>query len=536
MIQFKRLTSKSTTNIDNVTLKSGQPAIDLKNKTLYVGSTETTDESTSKLKFYDSGHVDNKLVNKVTVKNSNTESYIYPTTGNITFIQGSNVTLTSDTVNKTVTIASSYTDTKVTSATNHYSPTTDSASQLSVNASSTTSATWDSTSIITGVNLQRDTKGHVTGITVDSVKMPANPDTNQKVKAKNASGTYITFGDNDVVEIVAGSNVTITPDAINKKITINSQYTNTSHYHQAGVGLVGSGDDYTTSGTYTYKAALKDETKDTNAAMSRPNANASRTYPVIVDKEGKLATIVPWTDTVYTLPTASNNTLGGIKIPTNGGITYRNGVIYPYALCDKNNASHNELVFATSEGVDSSYAGGLRAKNKLTMLGTPRYPWHKLYATDIYINGTSQWDSGISDSNYTSLNGAISSINSRLNSLGFNGGSDVTIRGIGSGEFTLTIYKLGKVVWCNQSISSVSYIYNKRKSTTYLPSDLRPSSNAVGAILGYNVKSGPYTAGYSSQITIDTDGFITLEVNNDISVSSSTGYFMNYICFAYKLD
>ena len=43
--------------------------------------------------------------------------------------------------------------------------------------------------------------------------MPANPDTNQKVKAKNASGTYITFGDNDVVEIVAGSNVTITPAA-----------------------------------------------------------------------------------------------------------------------------------------------------------------------------------------------------------------------------------------------------------------------------------------------------------------------------------
>lgn len=533
MIQFKRLTSKSTTNIDNVTLKSGQPAIDLKNKTLYVGSTETTDESTSKLKFYDSNHVDNKLVNKVTVKKSNTESSIYPTTGNITFIQGSNVTLTSDTVNKTVTIASSYTDTKVTSATNHYSPTTDSASQLSVNASSTTSATWNSTSIITGVNLQRDTKGHVTGITVDAVKMPANPDTNQKVKAKNASGTYITFGDNDVVEIVAGSNVTITPDAINKKITINSQYTNTSHYHQAGVGLVGSGNDYTTSGIYTYKAALKDETKDINAAVSRPLANADRTYPVIADKEGKLATIVPWTDTVYTLPTASNNTLGGIKIPTDGGITYRNGVIYPYALCDRDDASHTELVYATTNNTYTSYKS-LLATNWQTTLGAPKYPWYKIYAQDIYINSTSQWNS--TNPTYTSLNGAISSINSRLNSLGFNWGSDVTIRGIGSGEFTIKVYKLGKVVWCNQSISSVSYVNNKRKSTTYLPSDLRPSSNAVGAILGYNVKSGPYTAGYSSQITIDTDGFITLEVNNDISVSSSTGYFMNYICFAYKLD
>lgn len=40
-------------------------------------------------------------------------------------------------------------------------------------------------------------------------------DTNQKIK----SGTT-TFGDNDVVEFVAGSNVTITPDKTNKKITI----------------------------------------------------------------------------------------------------------------------------------------------------------------------------------------------------------------------------------------------------------------------------------------------------------------------------
>ena len=82
------------------------------------------------------------------------------------------------------------------------------------------------------------------------------------------------------------------------------------------------------------------------------------------------------------------------------------------------------------------------------------------------------------------------------------------------------------------------FVYNKRKSTTTLPANLRPSTNTSGAILGYNVKSGPYTAGYSSQITIDTDGFITLEVNNDISVggSTSTSYFMNYICFAYKLS
>lgn len=44
-------------------------------------------------------------------------------------------------------------------------------------------------------------------------------DTNQKIKAKSGAAD-VTFGDNDVVEFVAGSNVTITPDKTNKKITI----------------------------------------------------------------------------------------------------------------------------------------------------------------------------------------------------------------------------------------------------------------------------------------------------------------------------
>lgn len=69
------------------------------------------------------------------------------------------------------------TDTKVTSAANHYTPSTNSGSALNVDASSTSSASWGSTSLVTGVNLSRDSKGHVTGLTVDSIRMPANPNT-----------------------------------------------------------------------------------------------------------------------------------------------------------------------------------------------------------------------------------------------------------------------------------------------------------------------------------------------------------------------
>ena len=72
--------------------------------------------------------------------------------------------------------------------------------------------------------------------------------------------------------------------------------TNTAHTHTNGVGLVKTGNGGT-SGSVEYKVALADETLDTNAAVSRPAANANRTYPVIADKNGQLATIVPWTDT-----------------------------------------------------------------------------------------------------------------------------------------------------------------------------------------------------------------------------------------------
>lgn len=119
---------------------------------------------------------------------------------------GSNVTVTGNKDTNTITIASTDTDTKVTSAANHYTPTADSAAQLSVDAAGTAEAAWNSTSLVTGVNLQRDAKGHVTGVTVDSVKMPANPnsDTNQKVKADGK-----TFDNNDVVDFKAGTGLKV---------------------------------------------------------------------------------------------------------------------------------------------------------------------------------------------------------------------------------------------------------------------------------------------------------------------------------------
>ena len=143
---------------------------------------------------------------KIKAKNGSTD-VTFGANDVVEIAAGSNVTVTPDATNKKITIASSYTDTKVTSAANHYTPSAELASQLSVDASSTTAATWNSTSLVTGVNIQRDSKGHVTGVTVDSIKMPANPntDTNQKIKANG-----VTFDNNDTVDLKAGTGLKVT--------------------------------------------------------------------------------------------------------------------------------------------------------------------------------------------------------------------------------------------------------------------------------------------------------------------------------------
>ena len=89
-------------------------------------------------------------------------------------IKGTGATTVTSDANGNVTITS--TDTHVTSVDNHYAPTANSTSEISKDASSTTEATWGTTSLVTGVNIQRDAKGHVTGMTLDSIKMPAKPE------------------------------------------------------------------------------------------------------------------------------------------------------------------------------------------------------------------------------------------------------------------------------------------------------------------------------------------------------------------------
>ena len=77
-------------------------------------------------------------------------------------------------------------DTKVTSEENHYTP---SATTTDLTADATGgSASWN-TSVVSGVNLQRDSKGHIVGVTVDSVKIPSKPTDNDTKNTAGATDT-----------------------------------------------------------------------------------------------------------------------------------------------------------------------------------------------------------------------------------------------------------------------------------------------------------------------------------------------------------
>ena len=104
------------------------------------------------------------------------------TSGNVVLFDGATGKLIKDsgkTLGKSVPSDAVFTDTKVTSAANHYTPAEDSTVQLDADASGATAA-W-SLDVVTGITIKRDAKGHVTGVAVDSGKIPANPNVDTKV-------------------------------------------------------------------------------------------------------------------------------------------------------------------------------------------------------------------------------------------------------------------------------------------------------------------------------------------------------------------
>ena len=163
----------------------------------------------------------------------------------VTFVQGSNITITPDATNRKITIAATNTNDSVTSVDKHYSPSANAASELTGTLSGTAGSYAKDTeyTVLTGVKAQRDAKGHITGLTYTAQKIKDTnttytiPTVNNgtysiKTLVGSTSTTVSDFTANqssaDDVTFVQGSNITITPDATNRKITIAATNTNDS--------------------------------------------------------------------------------------------------------------------------------------------------------------------------------------------------------------------------------------------------------------------------------------------------------------------
>ena len=101
------------------------------------------------------------------------------------------------------------TDTKVTSSANHYSPSTASGQDKTASASGATAA-W-SIDVVKGVTLNTDGKGHVTGLSVTSGKIPANP-TDHKVSMTLGTTTKAYLLGSSTTPTSSAQNVTTIAD------------------------------------------------------------------------------------------------------------------------------------------------------------------------------------------------------------------------------------------------------------------------------------------------------------------------------------
>lgn len=148
----------------------------------------------------------------------------------------------------------------------------------------------------------------------------------------------------DTLTLTAGSNITLTPNATNDSITISASGSSyslplASNNIRGGIKLSSSTQGGTPNGIAT---------------------TPGRTYAVQVNSNEQAVVNVPWTDTTYTLPTASATTLGGVKVGS--GLAISNGVLS-----------------ATGSGEADSVAWG-NVTGKPSWIGSskPSYSWSEI--------------------------------------------------------------------------------------------------------------------------------------------------------------
>lgn len=369
---------------------------------------------------------------------------------------------------------------------------------ITIKAGSDTVSSYDGSAAKTFTIAASTTAGAFTisdGTTTKTVQLAGkftdtNTDTNTtydlsaaKSKSNGSVTLDLTAGGSgsgtDSVTIKGTGATTVTTDA-NGVITINSTDnntdTNTSHSHSAGVGLVGSGSAGTSGGTYDYKVALVNETKASNASSYTAGA-ASKFYSVQLDKDGKLAVNVPWTDTNTdtNTATAADNILDGSNSGTQ--ITYA-----PYS------SQQSKLSFDTSS-TNPTRTDRLNINGYL--YGTKLYSGGKEVITDI----SGKQDKLTAQTAYSSKGSATKVPQITTNSLGqVTGITEVTITQPTVNNAKLTLNVGGAAVSGNDAFTA-----NDSTDTTYnVPTATSSVFGVVKTSTGITNSSGTISVAYGT--------------------------------------
>jgi len=361
----------ATISVPYITVDAQGHITSISNKTFTaVNSTYTVNNGSFEVKT----KVGDNAAVSVSSTSANTAS-----NSSITFIQGGNISLTSDTTNKTITIAA--TDTTYTAGTYLNL----SGTQFSHKNSGATAGTYGPSADVSGSNgatisvpqIKVDAQGHITEISnktftaVDHTYTVNNG--SFAIKTKVGSNAAVSVGStsanasgNTDVTFIQGTNVSLTSDTTNRTITIAA----TDTTYTAGTGLTLSGTQFKHSNSVTAGTA----------GTSSATSGSTLAVPYITyDAEGHITVTGTHTHTITGFLTshqtltnhaklADTSTVGQAIVSKSGGYEWKTLGGAAYKSVDADTMTSSSTNLPTAKAVAAFVSSALTSV--LTYKGT----------------------------------------------------------------------------------------------------------------------------------------------------------------------
>jgi alpha-L-fucosidase len=342
-----------------------------------------------------------------------------------------------------------FTDTKVTSSANHYTPATASGNDKSASASGATAA-WN-IDVVKGVTLNTDGKGHVTGISVTSGKIPGNPNTDTKVKAtaKTDNANYKILAtasasptSGNATEAVYDTDITLNPSTNTIAANISGDAATASAAKSGSTlatTIAGKQDALTTQTAYTSKGSATKVPQITTNSLGQVTGITEVTISGVTPAAHNHSQITTAGDnrSVATAPNDYSNKLIFQGLKTNSVIGSPASDTYSFVVglrgwSDSSGGNAHELAFnntglfirrgattawgnwekvLTSANIPTATSSVAGITTVGASDGAAAYDHtHDNYITDIYYNGATiaSISNGIADiSNYVGSSGGL---------------------------------------------------------------------------------------------------------------------------------